>query len=98
MNNLLSSLLFQGDVVSFPDYPNIKGSVTNITYEKNHQSTRPRRQGRRFFYTSGILYLRPKYHVRFLNVPASRFFSEDQLDFPAIDDGIQDLQAIAWNE
>lgn len=68
----------------FSNYPNIRGIVTKITYEKKY--TRPRRRGRRFYYTAGILYLRPKYHVRFLNIPSTRFFFEDQLDYPENDD------------
>lgn len=83
-NNNLFSLNFKGDYVIFPNYPNIRGIVTKITYERKF--TRPRRRGRRFCYTTGIQFLRPKYHVRFLNVPATRFFYEDQLEYPAFDE------------
>lgn len=68
----------------FTNYPNIRGVVTRITYERKY--TRPERKRRKFNFTTGILYVRPKYHVRFVNVPATRFFYEDQLDVPAIDE------------
>lgn len=75
--NDLLSFNVQGDYVVFPNHPGIHGVVTKITYEKKY--TRPKRRGRRFYYTAGLLFLRPKYHVRFLNVPTSRFFYENQL-------------------
>lgn len=84
-NKFVFFYIFEGDYVIFPNYPNIRGVVTNIIYERIEKYTRPKRRGRRFYYTAGIQYTRPKYHVRLIDVPATRFFYENQLDFPAFD-------------
>lgn len=74
----------EGDNVVFPSYPNIWGTITRITYERKY--SRPRREGRRFYFVRGVQYLVPKYHVQLQNVPSTRFFFEDELDFPTIDE------------